>query len=126
MPAEFSRFWKFNPKSGELEPLSDGPGEQALPVVLSTESGSHAMGVFSPDQPSAGYEEAGYGRFRFPAEKVVKWNCVFRVRDPEGVEPGEFVFRTFVIVGDVATVRQSLRALHEKFPGGAATRPDPR
>lgn len=33
MPAEFSRFWKFNPGSGELEPLSDGPGEQALPVV---------------------------------------------------------------------------------------------
>ncbi|MDE0737563.1 MAG: hypothetical protein OSB47_17195, partial [Pirellulaceae bacterium] len=34
MPARFSRFWKFNPRSSQLEPLSDGPGEQASPVVL--------------------------------------------------------------------------------------------
>ena len=115
MPADFAKFWKFNPDSGKLESLSDGPGEQADPVVLSTESGSHAMGVFSPDQPSAGYEHAGYGRFRFTTQKVVKWNCVFRVHDKEGVEPGEYSFRTFVIVGNLQTVAQSIRTLHETF-----------
>lgn len=115
MPAEFGKFWKFIPDSGKLESLSDGPGEQAYPVVLSTKSGAHAMGVFSPDQPSAGYQEAGYGRFRFTAQKVVKWNCVFRIRDKEGVEPGEYSFRTFVIVGDLETVARSLRVLHHTF-----------
>ncbi len=115
MPAEFSRFSKFNAKSGELESLSDGPGEQAHPVVLSTESGSHAMGVFSPAQPSPGYEQAGYGRVRFVKEKVVKWNCVFRVRNTKGVESGDYSFRVFVAVGDLATVTRSLRALHRKF-----------
>ena len=115
MPAEFSKFLRFNVNSGELESLSDGPGEQALPVVLSTESGSHAMGVFSRAQPSPGYEQAGYGRFRFAAQKVVKWNCVFRVRNTKGVEPGDYSFRAFIVVGDLATVTQSLRALHRKF-----------
>ena len=81
MPPEFETFWKFNSQSRELESLDDGPGEQSQPLVLATPNGSHAMGVFSPDQPSRGYEGAGYGRFRFKAEKVVKWNCVFRLRD---------------------------------------------
>jgi hypothetical protein len=115
MPAEFSKFLRYNADSGELESLSDGPGEQSRPVVLSTVSGSHAMGVFSPAQPSPGYEQAGYGRFRFAAQKVVKWNCVFRVRDTKGVEPGDYSFRVFVVVADLATVTQSLRSLHRKF-----------
>jgi hypothetical protein len=115
MPAEFRKFWKFNPVSSQLEPLSDGPGEQSHPVVLSTENGSHAMGVFSPGQPSRGYEQAGYGRFRFARQKVVKWNCVFRIRNRHGIEPGDYAFRMFVIVGDLKTVTQSLRALHREF-----------
>jgi hypothetical protein len=48
MPAEFSRFWRFDAASGEFAPLTDGPGEQSQPVVLATESGSHAMGIWSP------------------------------------------------------------------------------
>jgi hypothetical protein len=115
MPESFSRFRKFNPRSGELEPLSDGPGEQAFPVVAATESGRHAMGIFSPDQPSRGFENAGYGRWRFAAERVVKWNCVFRVRDRSGVAPGDYSYRHFVIVGDLETVRDTLRGLHEEF-----------
>ncbi len=115
MPAEFSRFWKYNASTNELEALTDGPGEQAWPVVLATESGSHAMGVFSPDQPSPGYQNAGYGRWRFAAEKVTKWNCVFRLRNPSGIAPGEHSFRNFVIVGNLQTVVDSLKTLHAEF-----------
>jgi hypothetical protein len=32
--------------------LSDELGEQAFPVVIATESSGHAMGVYSPSQPS--------------------------------------------------------------------------
>jgi hypothetical protein len=102
MPPAFSRFLVFDPKTGDVRPLSDGPGEQALPVILSTESGSHAMGIWSPD-PSP-----GYGRWRFAAEKVVKWNCVFRERD---VKPGDRTFRCFVPVGSLADVVASLKKL---------------
>lgn len=111
MPSEFAKFWKFSPGVGKLEELSDGPGEQECPVVIATKSGSHAMGVFSPDQPSPGYEKSGYGRFRFKAEKVVKWNCVFRVRNPNGIASGEHHFRLFVAVGALEDVRQALDSL---------------
>lgn len=115
MPSEFDTFWTYDLASGQLQSLDDGPGEQSLPVVFSTANGSHAMGVYSPDQPSAGYEEAGYGRFRFTEEKVVKWNCVFRVRDPSGVAPGEYAFRMFVVVGSLDDAKASLAALARLF-----------
>lgn len=115
MPAEFARFWRFVPDSGQLEPLDDGPGEQSHPVVLATVAGTHAMGIFSPEQPSRGFEQAGYGRFRFPAEKVVKWNCVFRVHSPAGLAAGPYPYRMFVAVGTLEDVRRSLVALTNEF-----------
>ncbi|MCA9222518.1 MAG: hypothetical protein KDA71_19460 [Planctomycetales bacterium] len=116
MPAEFEKFWKFNSATGELEPLSDGPGEQRDPVVLATSDGRYAMGVYSPDQPSRGFEQAGYGRFRFQRERVTKWNCVFRLRDSrQPIPPGEYSFRNFVLVGDLETVRRDMAALHARF-----------
>ena len=116
MPPEFEVFRKFTAATGKLDDLNDGPGEQASPVVFATASGRHAMGVFSPDQPSPGYETAGYGRFRFPAEKVVKWNCAFRLRDPQGVPTGDHHFRLFVAVGTLEDVRLALVALDREFP----------
>lgn len=120
MPPEFSRFWKFDPASSELKPLDDGPGEQKFPVVLATPDSSYAMGIFSPDQPSKGFAQAGYGRFRFPREKVVKWNCVFRVQDPRGVPAGKHTFRMFVVVGSQETVRTTLAGLTKQFLRPAA------
>ena len=115
MPGEFGRFWKLLPSSGELSELDDGPGEQNHPVVFTNETGTHAMGVFSPDQPSRGYEEAGYGRFRFKAEDVVKWNCVFRTRDAQGIASGEHRFRLFVAVGTREDVRRAMNSLIREF-----------
>jgi hypothetical protein len=117
MPAEFGTFLRYDAKRKKLVPLSDGPGEQADPVVLSTASGDHAMGAYSPDQPSKGYEAAGYGRFRFATEKVVKWNCVFRVRaEPGKVVPGgAYAFRCFLVVGTAADCERALGALRAEF-----------
>lgn len=84
-------------------------------AVLATASGSHAMGIFAPPQPALGMTGPTYGRFRFKAEKVVKWNCVFRVRDSGGIAPGGYPFRMFVLVGDLETVRDSLQRLHREF-----------
>ena len=115
MPPEFARFLQFNPQTGGLETLSDGPGEIPRPVVLATADGSHATGIFSPPQNAPHVSGPTFGRFRFSTEKVVKWNCVFRIRDESGIAPGEHPFRMFVIVGDLATVADSLRALHREF-----------
>ena len=115
MPAEFDTFLKYDAGRDTFEALDDGPGEQSCPVILSTRSESYAMGVYSPEQPSRGFEHVGYGRFRFVGDRVVKWNCVFRVDDPSGIKPGDFTFRSFVIVGDLATVKQSMRQLQKEL-----------
>lgn len=117
LPPEFSLFLKFNPKTGNLETLTDGPGEQNCPVVLAVPGGSHAMGIYAPPQPAPKTAGPGYGRFRFVPQKVVKWNCVFRVTDKNGIAPGKYPYRMFVIVGDLKTVYGSLRTLHNKFEG---------
>jgi hypothetical protein len=111
MPPDFSRFLVYDPALRAVRELSDGPGEQPLPVIFSTPSGSHAMGIFSPE-PSP-----GYGRFRFAAEKVVKWNCVFRVKRTGGIAPGDFAYRSYVAVGTLEDVTAALRRLHEIFAG---------
>jgi hypothetical protein len=115
MPPEFEQFWKFLPASRKLEPLDDGPGEQQYPVVFSNAAGTHAMGVYSPAQPSPGFAEAGYGRFRFQAEQVVKWNCVFRERNEQGIASGDRSFQVFCAIGSLEEVRRSLVALVDKF-----------
>jgi hypothetical protein len=112
MPAEFRRFVKFNAATGAFESLSDGPGEQHAPVALATEDGKFAMGVYSPDQPSNGFENAGYGRWNFGAQQVVKWNCVFRIRNAKGIAAADYSFRTFVIVGTLEDVRIAMVRLH--------------
>jgi len=109
MPAEFSRFLVYDLATKSTKPLSDGPGEQTLPVILSTESGGHAMGIYTPDPG------AGYGRFRFEREKVVKWNCVFRVRKSEGIPPGDFRYRAYIPVGTLEDVVATLGRLRGHF-----------
>lgn len=115
MPPVFGKYYKYNTVTHELEPISDGPGEQCMPVVLATQNGSHAMGIFSPDQPSKGYETVGYGRWRFKAERVNKWNTVFRYRDKNDVKSGDYTFRNFVIVGSLDDVRKAMGVLVKEF-----------
>ena len=112
MPAEFARLWHFNPATKKLEPLTDGPGEQRDPVAFSTADGKYAMGIIAPDPAPAGSAGPGYGRFRFVAEKVVKWNCVFRVRPSDGAVPaGEYRYRMLVPIGTLADVEAALAKL---------------
>ena len=112
MPSEFEKFWSYDPTADALRELSDGPGEQPLPVILATADGQFAMGCYTPNRPGTNWTGPGYGRFRFAAEKVVKWNCVFRYRDPQTIPAGDYGFRTFVAVGDLPMVRDAIRQLH--------------
>ncbi len=117
MPPEFRRFLVFDEASGQIEPLSDGPGEQNHPVVLSTEDGKFAMGIYAPEQPSEGFENAGYGRWNFGPQHVVKWNCVFRIRDANGIAAGDYSYRMFVIIGTLEDVRLAMIRLHSADDG---------
>ena len=84
--------------SRRLEPLSDGPGVIPRPVVLATSDGRHAMGIYAPPQSRANTAGPNYGRWRFNAERIVKWNCIFRVHFPAGLPPGDYSYRMRVPV----------------------------
>lgn len=111
MPPDFSQFITLDPATGKTEMLSDGPGEQPKPIIFATGDGQHAMGIWSPDQPSFGFANAGYGRWRFVAQRVVKWNCVFRLRAPDGVPAGDYSFRSFVVIGSQSNVATTMMQL---------------
>jgi hypothetical protein len=109
MPEEFSRFLEFNPASGKLQPLSDGPGEINHPVVLATPDGKFAMGIFAPPQSSPEMSGPSFGRWKFDWAHVVKWNCVYRVQNPQGIHDGDYSYRMLVPFGTVAQVEVMLR-----------------
>jgi hypothetical protein len=100
MPPDFSLFLTFDPATSQVAPLTDGPGEQPLPVILSTKDRQFAVGVYSPDP------QPGYGRFRFPG--TTKWNCVFRTA---AVGPGPVTYHCFLAIGTVDEVRSALQNL---------------
>jgi hypothetical protein len=104
MPPEFSEFRILDAKTKELKPLSDGPGEQSHPIIFCTPDGNYAIGIYSSER-----QAKGYGRWRFSAEKVVKWNCVFRVQHPK--PGGKFSFKHYVAVGTLDIVKKELERL---------------
>ena len=114
MPWSFSEELHFDAKTSTLVPLPRQDGEQRDPVVLSTPSGSHAMGVFTPERPRAGQPAVGFGRFKFEHEKVVKWNCVFRIRQDKPIPP-HHSFQLYVVIGTREDCRRTLAALTQEF-----------
>jgi hypothetical protein len=110
MPPKFSEFFTFNLQSRQLQPIDAGPGEQKHPLIFSTKSGSHAMGVLALEAPENA-RGPGYGRWNFEKEKVVKWNAVYRVRNDRGVPPGDYRFRLAVIVGSLENVQVTMNQL---------------
>lgn len=115
MPMAFSDELRFDAKTSTLVPVLRKNGEIRDPIVLSTPSGSHAMGVFTPDRPPVGQPAVGYGRFEFEHEKVVKWNCVFRLRQEEPIKPGDYSFQVYVVIGTREDCRRTLAALTQEF-----------
>jgi hypothetical protein len=112
LPIGFS-IWTYDPAQDRLAPLSDGPGEQRLPVIIATPDGRYALGVYSPDLPQQVQKRARYGRFRFPDawngdNAAVKWNCVFRRRI---VKATDYRFTCYCIVGTLDDVREAMSSL---------------
>ncbi len=110
MPDRFDTFYRYNSVSDRLEPLSDGPGEQELPVVLATSDGTHALGLFTPQTASAGFTGPGYGRFRLSHAGVTKSNVVFR---QQHVAAGPHRFLVYSVFGTIEDVRSSLSRLQK-------------
>ncbi|MEY3391658.1 MAG: hypothetical protein RLZZ322_506 [Verrucomicrobiota bacterium] len=114
MPSAFSEELRFDAKTATLVPLPRQNGEQPDPVVLSTPSGSHAMGVFTTTRSSSLNPAPGYGRFKFEHEQVVKWNCVIRTR-PDSPMHTHHAYQLYVVIGTREDCRRTLAALTQEF-----------
>ena len=110
---DFSSFWTFDPATQTLHTLSVGPGEQPVPVILSTADSQYAMGIYSPDLPQPSpWNHMGYGRFNFFAHNTMKWNAVFRRYDTPA---GDYSFRLYVLVGSLSDVTVGMTSVYHKF-----------
>lgn len=47
----------------------------------------------------------------------MKWNCVFRLRSPAGIKPGDYGFQCYVVIGTREDCRRTLAALTQEFAG---------
>ena len=72
------------------------------------------MGIFAPDPAPPGTSGPTYGRFRFIAEKVTKWNCVFRIQRAEGLPAGEYRYHMLAPIGTLGDVESALAKLARK------------
>lgn len=109
MPIAFDQFWTFDLKTRAIHQVDDGPRENPLPLIFSTKDGGHAMGIYSPPDPKI--PKRTYGRFKFAPQRVTKWNCVFRIKNPGGISPGDYACHMYVIVGTLDDVRSTMDAL---------------
>lgn len=113
MPPDFSKFYTLDVRNGAryVQELEDGPGEQNKPVILCTADHQHCAGAYSPTLPQPAYiNEAGYGRWRFKGERVVKWNMVYRFPNPAAYQ----AFQVYAIVGTLDEVTLQMRELHRQ------------
>lgn len=116
---EFNRFWRYDPRSGELtraesDPIT-GPWafQQAnkLPPILSTRDGAYAMGAYT-DEP---IQEYGiYSNHANDARDLTnKWNIVVRTQPAPA---GTYTYRSFAIVGTLEDVQAAMTKLYYLHP----------
>ena len=115
MPAEFSSFWIFDPRDQKLEPESGDIAYQPKPIILSTTDKKYALGVYAPPGQGA---QIGYGAQRFTGPKMasptLKWN-VFFIQNK--VDPGPHDFTSYVIIGSLDDVSETLKTLTASASG---------
>jgi len=117
MPPAFSKFLVWNALTGTTAPLTDGPGEQSLPVIFCTPYETLCMGTYSPQVLTGG----GYGRWRFNgancmtkagATGCVKWNMVARINSPRGT----YRFNVYTTIGTLTEVKENLALIRQTIP----------
>jgi hypothetical protein len=120
LTGDMTAFYTYDDATQSLTLLSNTlpMGEQSKPLVLSTQNGSHAMGVWSPTLPQI--PGAGYGQFRFPAQietnATMKWNAVYRTGP---IAAGTTLsYTTYIAVGSLENVRVTLAQLNQAWRNG--------
>lgn len=116
---EFTKFWRFDPSTGEL---TEAPGEPVvepwsfqdsgmLPPILATPDGEYAMGAYTAE-PILTYQMLLFN-VPNPNERTTKWNMVIR---EEPAPAGDYHYLSFAIVGTLVEVQVAMRELYAFHP----------
>lgn len=118
MPGTFSQFYTFKPDvpNAVPSPLAAPNQEQGLPLILATNGGTSAMGIYSPSLPLPNWPNLGYGLFAFPnsdpAQATNKWNMVFR---NNATPIGSYSATLYLVVGSLSQVVTGMQALYDQL-----------
>lgn len=119
LTSEFNQFWFFDPSTGELQ-AAESTGESfpfsfvsasGLPPILSTPDGEYAMGAYTAEAVTQ-YTVLSY-EVADPADSTNKWS-IGHVEQP--LAPQVYTYESFVIVGTLEQVQNSMRQLYELRP----------
>ena len=116
---DFTNYWVYNPETGEaFKPESEelvAPWSfvytTRFPPILATEDGAYAMGAYTIEDFTA-YEILFYD-VPDPEDRTNKWNVVLHERP---LPAGEYTYTTFVVVGTLDGVIESLDELFRIHP----------
>lgn len=105
MPTKFNSYWGVDAANTKLRNIGAGPGEQTLPVILSTSDRQYAMGAQCWSAQSNITTRITFGRFSFISGHglgdPVKWNAVNRLTQ---IDSGSFSYKCVVLVGGLDSV----------------------
>jgi len=104
----------YDPATGSsIIPSSNFIGEQEFPIIYYNNSGTIAIGVFSPALPQ-NWNGAlvGYGSFNFQFERVNKFNCVFR---DNNITAKQYAYQCITVIGTLPEVKITLNTLHNLY-----------
>jgi hypothetical protein len=122
---DFNQFYRFNPQSGQLNPVAKDPKyagsiftynrNEALPVILATPDGKHAMGVYT--SMNSNNSNVNYALLEYPNSDPSQASNIWSINYQNGYFPvGEHTFTSYMIVGDLATVQESMKQLYQVHP----------
>lgn len=111
LPAKFTAFYSYDPRSGQRERLSAGTKEHWVTnaLIVSTPDGRNAMGLFSPEIWQGDPTRNFYSYFYYPdGDATAKWTLRFGEFDvPAGAS---FHYSAAIGVGTVDEVSAALSA----------------
>ena len=126
----FTNAYVYDTARGDLIPIGNG-GHQTLPPIYASADGGYAMGVYTPDLPSADEWEPGYQLSYYAppaatpdadpttpeAETTSKWTLVYKPPvNPDGV----YTFRGYLVLGTLASVQATMGKLAAALPPAQA------
>lgn len=124
MPADFTVFYRYDLRTSSLSQAMPAYGYSPIPAILATADGNYAMGLFSPEIPWSGFPDkeqkdySGYGTLdwrSFGNTMLLTTRIPVTPAGKQTFDPGTYTYRSYLIIGTLADVQNSMSRLYSNF-----------